>query len=170
MELEIKFTKAYLLSRQRALRDAGHIELPFHSWCEGCENEEQEATKIVLLLSHFCIVYISCKSGHHGCAPFNKPTVLVHFVNLFGKTQECMTIILTFTFNLVCSLALRLSKLCHKPAVFFVNKNKKTTQKDHVMCCVWRRLNNVTSCFCLFYLLFFIFLLTRESMFCSKKP
>ena len=107
MELEIKFTKAYLLSRQRALRDAGHIELPFHSWCEGCENEEQEAAKIVLLLSHFSIVYISCKSGHHGCAPFNKPNYFLHYVNLFGKAQECMKTIITFTFNLVCSMALR---------------------------------------------------------------
>ena len=76
----------YLFSRQGTLRDAGHIELPFHSWCEDRENEEQEATKIVLLLSDFSIVYISCKSGH-GCAPFDKPKVLVHFVNLFAKAQ-----------------------------------------------------------------------------------
>ena len=59
-------------------------------------------------------------------------------------------------------------KLWHKPIVFM--HKWKTNQNVHAMCCVWRRLYNVTSCFCLFYLLFFTLLLTRESMFCSMKP
>ena len=59
-------------------------------------------------------------------------------------------------------------KLWHKPIVFM--HKWKTNQNVHAMCCVWRRLYNVTSCYCLFYLLFFTLLLTRESMFCSMKP
>ena len=85
-----------------------------------------------------------------------------------------MKTIITFTFNLVCSLALRLGnllmKLWHKPELFLLRHKWKINQNVHVMYCVWRRLNNVASCFCLSICCFSSSCSHGNQCFCPMKP